>query len=116
AESQRSRPRSLARGGGAPPAVKNVGPVMRTLARALDGLELPADEKISEASREDAFEVLIATMLSAQTRDPVTAAASARLFEVARTPRTMAKLTVKRIQGLIYPVSFYRHKARHVQE
>ena len=55
-------------------------------------------------------------MLSAQTRDPVTAAASARLFRVARTPRTMAKLTVKQIERLIYPVSFYRHKAKHVKE
>jgi len=88
---------------------------MRTLARAIDGLDLPAVEKISEASQEDPFEVLIATMLSAQTRDPVTAAASARLFRVARTPRTMAKLTAKRIERLIYPVSFYRHKARHVK-
>src|SRR5205823_5835441 len=59
---------------------------------------------------------LISTMLSAQTRDPVTAAASARLFKVARTPRTMARLPVKRIERLIYPVSFYRHKAAHVRE
>jgi len=89
---------------------------MRALARAIDHLELPAVEKIAEESQEDPFEVLISTMLSAQTRDPVTAAASARLFRVARTPRTMAKLTTARIQRLIYPVSFYRHKARHVKE
>ena len=89
---------------------------MRALARAIDNLELPAVEKIAEESQEDPFEVLISTMLSAQTRDAVTAAASARLFRAARTPRTMAKLTVRRIQALIYPVSFYRHKARHVKE
>jgi endonuclease III len=88
---------------------------MRALARAITNHDLPAVEKISESSQEDPFEVLIATMLSAQTRDPVTAAASARLFKVARTPRTMAKLTVKRIEKLIYPVSFYRHKAVHVK-
>jgi endonuclease III len=89
---------------------------MRALARAIDDLELPAVEKIAENSQEDPFEVLIATMLSAQTRDAVTAAASARLFRAARTPRTMAKLDVKRIEKLIYPVSFYRHKARHVKD
>jgi len=55
-------------------------------------------------------------MLSAQTRDPVTAAASARLFKVARTPRTLAKLPVTRIERLIYPVSFYRNKGRHVKQ
>jgi endonuclease III len=54
-------------------------------------------------------------MLSAQTRDEVTHAASTRLFRVARTPRTMAKLPVSRIEKLIYPVSFYRNKARHVK-
>jgi endonuclease-3 len=89
---------------------------MRALARAIDNLDLPAVEKIAEESQEDPFEVLIATMLSAQTRDPVTAAASARLFKAARTPRTMAKLTEKQIEKLIYPVSFYRHKAKHVKE
>ena len=88
---------------------------MRALARAIDNLDLPAVEKIAEESQEDPFDVLISTMLSAQTRDPVTAAASARLFRMARTPRTMAKLTTRQIQRLIYPVSFYRHKAKHVK-
>ncbi len=89
---------------------------MGALARAIDQHELPAVEKIAEESQDDPFDVLISTMLSAQTRDPVTAAASARLFRVARTPWTMARLTTKRIEKLIYPVSFYRHKAKHVRE
>ncbi len=92
-----------------------VEPVMRVLARAIDGLELPAVEKISERQEEDPFQVLIATLLSARTQDATTLAASTRLFKVARTPRTLAKLTVKQIERLIYPVSFYRHKARHVR-
>jgi endonuclease-3 len=88
---------------------------MRALARAIDGLELPAVEKISESQEEDPFQVLIGTLLSARTQDATTLAASTRLFRVARTPRTMARLTVKQIERLIYPVSFYRHKARHVK-
>jgi endonuclease-3 len=98
------------------PSARTVHTIMRALARAIDQHDLPAVEKIAEESHEDPFEVLISTMLSAQTRDPVTAAASARLFRVARTPGTMAKLTTTRIERLIYPVSFYRHKARHVKE
>ena len=94
---------------------KNVGPVMRALAREIDGLELPAIEKISEASQEDPFQVTIGTLLSARTQDATTAAASARLFAVADTPAAMGKLTVKQIEKLIYPVSFYRHKAKHVK-
>jgi len=88
---------------------------MRALALAIDGLELPAVEKISESSREDPFQVLIGTLLSARTQDATTAAASRRLFAVARTPKKMGALTVKQIERLIYPVSFYRHKARHVK-
>jgi endonuclease-3 len=94
---------------------EHVEPIMRALARAIDGLELPAVEKIAESQQEDPFHVLIATLLSARTQDATTLAASTRLFKVARTPRTMAKLTVKRLERLIYPVSFYRHKARHVK-
>jgi endonuclease III len=93
-----------------------VNTVMRALARAIDTLDLPAVEKIANESQEDPFEVLIATMLSAQTRDPVTAEASARLFRAARTPRAMARVTEQEIERLIYPVSFYRHKAKHVRE
>jgi endonuclease III len=93
-----------------------VSVVMRRLAKAIDGLDEPAVEKIAKDQQEDPFQVLIATMLSAQTRDAVTHAASTRLFRVARTPRSMAKLEVARIQELIYPVSFYRHKAVHVKQ
>jgi endonuclease-3 len=99
-----------------PAARAPVAIVMRRLAKAIDGLDEPAVEKISRDRQEDAFQVLIATMLSAQTRDAVTAAASERLFRVARTPKSMAKLTTAQIQKLIYPVSFYRNKAVHVKQ
>lgn len=90
--------------------------VLTTIGRAIESMEEPAVEKISEATQEDPFQVLIATLLSAQTKDAVTAGASERLFRVADTPQTMVKLTIARIERLIYPVSFYRNKARHVKE
>ena len=88
---------------------------MRALARSIAGLELPAVEKISQEQAEDAFQILIATSLSARTQDATTHAASTRLFQKARTPQSMARLPVKAIERLIYPVSFYRNKARHVK-
>ena len=88
---------------------------MTGLARAIDGLELPAVEKISEEQAEEPFQILIATLLSARTQDATTHAASTRLFRRARTPQAMARLTVVEIQRCIYPVSFYRNKARHVK-
>ncbi len=92
-----------------------VVPVLRAIGRAIRSMDEPAVEKISEATQEDPFQVLIATLLSAQTKDAVTAAASERLFKVANTPATMVGLSIARIEKLIYPVSFYRNKARHVK-
>ena len=47
---------------------RSTSDVMRALPRAIDGLELPAVEKISRDSQEDPFEVLVATLLSARRR------------------------------------------------
>ncbi len=93
---------------------KVVESTMRSLAQEIDGMELPAVEKISASQKDDPFRVMIATLLSAQTKDAVTHAASLRLFRAARTPRGMARLPIERIERLIYPVSFYRNKARFV--
>ena len=95
-------------------AAPGVGTVMRRLGRAIERLEDPAVEKIAAEQKGDPFQVLVATMLSAQTQDPVTFAASTRLFARAPTAAAMLRLDVDEIERLIYPVSFYRNKARHV--
>jgi len=111
-----SRTRAAARAGRAPrPDAALVARVMDTLDSLVEAYDLPAVEKITEEHRADAFRVLIGTMLSARTQDATTDAASRRLFARARTPRTMAALRVSAIERLIYPVSFYRNKARHVR-
>jgi endonuclease-3 len=89
---------------------------MRTLAVKIDGLELPAVEKISESQQEDPFQILISTLLSARTQDATTLAASTRLFKKAATPAAMAKLRTSQIEKLIYPVSFFRNKAEFVND
>ena len=60
----------------------------------------------------DPFRVLIACILSLRTQDTTTGPASDRLFAVAATPEAMRKLPARRIERLIYPVGFYRTKAR----
>jgi len=89
---------------------------MRTLAREIDGLELPAVEKISASQKDDPFQILISTLLSARTQDATTLAASTRLFATASTPAAVARLRVKQIETLIYPVGFYRNKAVFVRD
>jgi endonuclease III len=97
------------------PDPSRVEQVMRRLSVAITGLELPAVEKISETRAEDPFQVTIATLLSARTQDATTYAASERLFKKASTPDAMSRLSVKQIEKLIYPVSFYRYKARYIK-
>jgi endonuclease-3 len=70
-----------------------------------------------EASiRSSPFRILVSVLLSARTQDPVTGKAAARLFAAAATPAKMARLSEADIARLIYPVGFYRTKARHIRE
>jgi endonuclease-3 len=62
----------------------------------------------------DPFRVLISTMLSLRTKDAVTAVASKRLFELAKSPSALLKLDALEIERAIYPVGFYRIKARNI--
>lgn len=64
----------------------------------------------------DPYKVLISTLLSLRTKDDVTAKASYRLFEKADTPEKMIKLSENEIQKLIFPVGFYKTKAKTIIE
>lgn len=62
--------------------------------------------------KRSAFKVLIATILSLRTKDETTAKASERLFAQADSPKKILALPGKKIEELIYPVGFYRVKAK----
>lgn len=66
--------------------------------------------------RRQPYRVLVAAVLSTRTPDPVTVAASHRLFRVAPNPAALARLSPDRIRRLIYPVGFYRTKSRVLPE
>jgi len=61
-----------------------------------------------------AYKVLVSTLLSLRTKDETTYGASKRLFLLAQTPAGMLELTPGRIEKAIYPVGFYRVKARNL--
>ncbi len=60
------------------------------------------------------FKVLVATILSARTKDEVTAQASQRLFDEAPDAQALDQLSAARIQTLIFPVGFYKSKAGYL--
>lgn len=75
----------------------------------------PIVTEIAERTR-DPFRILISTILSLRTKDEVTAEASKRLFQVADTPEKILNLKTNRIERLIYPVGFYKTKAKRLKQ
>lgn len=66
--------------------------------------------------KNDPYLVLISCLLSLRTKDKTTMEAADRLFKAADTALKMVKLSAGRIQSLIYPVGFYRNKAKFILE
>jgi len=63
----------------------------------------------------DPYKILISTLMSARTNDDTTLTSSKKLFEKANNFVTLNKLTEKEISNLIYPVGFYKTKAKHIK-
>jgi endonuclease-3 len=73
-------------------------------------------QEISDSTDGDPFRVLIATVLSHRTKDPVTAVASSRLFAKFPDVKSLAAANTRTIARLIKPVGFYNMKARTVRK
>ncbi len=107
--------------------VKDIPAVDRALKKEFKAHDAPIVELI-EAQTRDPFCVLVGTILSARTKDACTAGAVRRLFAYAagragtRNPtgkeveRALEKASVEELEKLIYPVGFFRDKARHLKE
>ena len=85
--------------------------VMRVLKREYAKKRMPIVDLI-QARTSDPFQVLVATILSARTLDQTTAAACRKLFGVVKTLEDLRRVPRLRLERLIYPVGFYRTKAK----
>ena len=65
---------------------------------------------------ETPFTSLISCILSLRTKDEVTDKASVCLLKKYDTPEKIIKLSTKQIQKIIYPVGFYKTKAKRIKE
>ena len=83
---------------------------LKKVAREVQDKKVPVVDLIAVQTR-DPFKVLVATILSARTKDETTAAASSRLFAAAPDLQSLASLSEETIAELIYPVGFYKNKA-----
>lgn len=90
---------------------RRISEVIRILRRLVRRWEEP----VVGHYRDDPFATLISCLLSLRTKDETTRAAAERLFRLARSPRAMLALQRRTIERAIYPVGFYRTKAKTVQ-
>ena len=89
----------------------NIDQVIRRLKRLIRQWEEP----VVGHYKNDPFTTLIGCLLSLRTQDATTHGACRRLFRLARTPQRMRTLSTRTIERAIYPVGFYRTKARTIK-
>ena len=95
----------------------NIEAVIRILRIETRKFKVPIVSRIAdEESVQKPFLVLISCLLSLRTKDETTASASERLFNLAGSPREMFGLSTGQIEKAIYPVGFYRVKAKRIKE
>ena len=95
---------------------KDIDKIMKELLKVTKSMPMPVVTEIKLVTNRDAYKILISTMLSLRTKDSTTRDASMRLFEKAGNPKDMLKLSEEEIAKLIYPVGFYRVKAKNILE
>ena len=93
--------------------------VLKILRKEIKKWKVPAVGVIADEAADQEigrpFETLVSCLLSLRTKDAVTEVASRRLLSKAPTPQEILKLSAPEIERLIYPVGFYRTKARNLK-
>ena len=97
--------------------IKHIDEIFSLLKKELEKYNMPV---VSHPDWDDIvktpFTTLISCLLSLRTKDEVTAQASYKLFKKYSTPEQLVKVSEKEIQSLIYPVGFYKTKAKRIKD
>lgn len=93
----------------------DIDEIYKTLKREVKKYKVPVVDLI-QIQTNDPFKVLIATILSARTKDETTVNACKKLFKKVNKPSDLNKLKVSEIEELIYPVGFFHNKAKYLKE
>ncbi len=92
---------------------QNIDEVVKILKREMKDLPDPSVTLVGKKWKSP-FLVLISCILSLRTKDETTLPASERLFALADSPQKMIQLTTTQIEKAVYPVGFYKTKARTI--
>jgi len=92
----------------------NIDQVVKAIRTAMKDLPDPSVTLVGKRWKTP-FHVLVSCVMSLRTKDETTLPASERFFAAANSPAEVLKLTPARIEKLIYPVGFYKTKARTIR-
>jgi endonuclease III len=95
--------------------MENIDFIYSILLKEIKKYKVPIVDLV-EAQTKDPFKILIATILSARTNDITTARVCKKLFAKVSNINDLRKLSLKKVEELIYPVGFYKNKAKHLKK
>ncbi|MBV9491600.1 MAG: endonuclease III, partial [Verrucomicrobia bacterium] len=93
----------------------DIDEVFARLRRVTAGLPKAAMFELRDRGYSSPFEQLVASLISARTRDETTVPVCLRLFAAARTPEDLAKLDESKLVELLHGATFPEPKARDLQ-
>lgn len=96
--------------------IDHIDEIFRLLRKGLAAYETPVINRAKRDIDDTPFNTLISCVLSLRTKDDVTEKAALRLLKHYNTPEKILQLTEEEIQQLIYPVGFYKTKAKRLRE
>ncbi|MDO8425012.1 MAG: endonuclease III [bacterium] len=91
----------------------NPAAIVRILRRTTAQYEIPLGTRMGLEKR-SLFELLVSTVCSAQARDATTYPVIVKLFAIANTPEQLVRIPLVKFQQLLYPISYYNTKAKHL--
>jgi len=94
---------------------KDIDIVLTRLQEHFYSVKTPVVDLI-QIKTEDPFKVLVATILSARTKDETTSKAAEKLFTKVQKPEDLENIPLDELDALITPVGFHRVKAKHLKE
>jgi len=94
--------------------INDIPAVNRLLKKEFESNHAPIIELVAIQTN-DPFMVMLGTILSARTKDACTAGACKRLFQKVTSPEELEAIPQQELEKTIYPVGFYRDKARHLK-
>jgi endonuclease III len=96
--------------------IRHFHEIFSALKQELRKYNQPVVSRSKQENKDTPFVTLVSCLLSLRTKDKVTEQASRRLLIKYNTPEKLVQISEQQIASLIYPVGFYKTKAKRIKE